>query len=325
MTKVSKTKEPLISVIVPIYQSEEFLEKCLESIINQTYKNLEIILVDDGSPDNCPYICDEYKKKDKRIKVIHKENEGVSAARNDGIKIATGEYIGYVDSDDWIESNMYSVLYDNMQKYNADISICALERRTGYDYKINNSNVKIETYNQEKYLLRFFKIGYQQIEYYPPNKLFKRNLIEENQFPIGLTSEDVFGTYKAVLKANKIVKTTEVLYNYRFNENGITGSFSENDYDLLTIWDMVVDYTKKHASQYYDYALINRQRVDFTLLYRIAKEFKLKEIKKNERVKPLLKSLKSNEKSLLKSKIAFSRKVLIWCFCRNYYFFAAIL
>ena len=115
----------LISVIVPIYNVEKYLDRCVDSIINQTYKNLEIILVDDGSPDNCLAICDSWAEKDRRIKVIHKENGGVSSARNSALDIASGDYIGFVDSDDWIEPDMYEILIKNAKKYDADISRCA--------------------------------------------------------------------------------------------------------------------------------------------------------------------------------------------------------
>lgn len=114
--------QPKISVIVPVYKVEKFLDRCVESIVGQTYKNLEIILVDDGSPDNCPAMCDSWAKKDGRIKVIHKENGGASSARNVGLKVASGDYISFVDSDDWIDSGMYEFLYKNLQKYDADIS-----------------------------------------------------------------------------------------------------------------------------------------------------------------------------------------------------------
>ncbi|HEY8803664.1 MAG TPA: glycosyltransferase, partial [Clostridium sp.] len=104
-------QNPLISIIVPIYKVEVYIRNCVDSILNQTYKNLEIILVDDGSPDNCGNICEEYSSKDKRIKVIHKKNGGLSSARNAGLDIASGEYIGFIDSDDWIEGDMYESLY----------------------------------------------------------------------------------------------------------------------------------------------------------------------------------------------------------------------
>ena len=121
-------KLPLISVIIPVYNVEKYLKKCIDSVINQTYTNLEIILVSDTSPDNCEKICDDYAEKDSRIKVIHKEKNGLSAARNAGIDIASGKYIGFVDSDDYIALDMYELLYKNILKENADISACGLKR-----------------------------------------------------------------------------------------------------------------------------------------------------------------------------------------------------
>ena len=114
--------EGKISVVVPVYNVEEYLDQCVESLVGQTYKNLEVILVDDGSPDNCPAMCDEWAERDNRIKVIHKENGGVSSARNAALDIASGDYIGFVDSDDWIEPDMYEILIKNAKKYDADIS-----------------------------------------------------------------------------------------------------------------------------------------------------------------------------------------------------------
>ena len=118
-------KEPKISVIVPVYKVEPYLRKCLDSIVNQTYRNLEIILVDDGSPDNCGAICDEYAAGDGRIRVIHQENGGVSSARNAGLSAVTGEWVGWVDSDDWIEPDMYEYLLKNALEQNADIAVCS--------------------------------------------------------------------------------------------------------------------------------------------------------------------------------------------------------
>ena len=123
--KLPENKEnPKISIIVPIYKVEKYLEQCIESIIHQTYQNLEIILVDDGSPDKCPEICDDYAKKDKRIRVIHKTNSGLGAAYNTGLNAATGEYIGFVEPDDWIEPEMYEVLYKNAKYYDTDATKC---------------------------------------------------------------------------------------------------------------------------------------------------------------------------------------------------------
>ena len=325
MTKVSKDK-PLISVIIPVYKVEDYLEKCINSVINQTYTNLEIILVDDGSTDDSPKICDEYAKKDNRIKVIHKENGGLSDARNKGIEIASGEYIGFVDSDDWILPNMYEVLLRNLIKNNADISVCNLIRSKDDIKDIKNKKIKIKVYNQEKYLNKFFKINSQTCEYYAWNKLYKKNIIEKNMYPVGLTSEDVVGTYKAILNANIIVKTSEILYIYRINDNGITGKFSNKDYDLLKIWDMVVEITKERdKEEYLDNSILNRKRINFTLLYRMGLEFSNNELKLNKIAKQLLLELKKDEKFLLSSKIKFSRKMMIFFFCRNYYLYINIL
>lgn len=318
MTKVSK-KQPLISVVVPVYNVEKYLCRCVDSIINQTYKNLEIILVDDGSPDNCPKICDEYAKKDKRIKVIHKKNGGLSDARNAGIKISKGDYIGFVDSDDFINLEMYTKLYKIITENDADIAICDLKRfhdEKKVKEQINKNDVTI--YTQENFLKKFFKIGSQSIEYYADTKLYKRSMIEEEQYPVGLTSEDVLGTYKALLKAKKIVKTTDELYYYRYNEQSITGSFSKKDFDLLEIWDKVVEYTQQNAPQYIEYAIINRKRINFTLLYRMAKNIPQVELQKMTIAKKLLADLKKDENYLLKADIEFKRKILIYLFCRNY-------
>ena len=118
---------PKISVIIPVYKVEEYINRCIKSVVNQTYDNLEIILVDDGSPDNCPVICDKWAEKDSRIKVIHKNNGGLSDARNMGMKIASGELIGFIDSDDWISKEMYQLLYENMKENESDISACGVK------------------------------------------------------------------------------------------------------------------------------------------------------------------------------------------------------
>ena len=128
---MTKASNPLISVIVPVYKVENYLDKCIDSIVNQTYNNLEIILVNDGSPDNCPQICDEWKEKDNRIKVIHKENGGVSSARNKGLEIATGSYIAFIDSDDWVEENYISSLYDAIVSNDAQVALCSYNRVVG--------------------------------------------------------------------------------------------------------------------------------------------------------------------------------------------------
>ena len=127
-----------VSIIIPVYKAEGYLNKCLESVVNQTYQNLEIILIDDGSPDNCPKMCDDWAKKDKRIKVIHKENGGVSSARNCALDKLTGDYICFVDSDDTIHPKYVEILIRNLKEANADISVCSWKKVND----INNPNNK---------------------------------------------------------------------------------------------------------------------------------------------------------------------------------------
>lgn len=325
MKKVSK-KSPLITIIVPIYKVEEYLDRCIESIINQTYENLEVILVDDGSPDNCPKMCDKWAKKDKRIKVIHKENGGLSDARNRGIENANGKYISFIDSDDWIENNMISTLYKFLVETSSDISTCKLISRKEFIKSENKVEEKsnYKEFSRNEYLLKYFKIGSQETVYYACNKLFKSKLLSNNQFPVGLTSEDVLGTYKAILKADKIVEVDANLYNYFVNSNGITNSkFSIKDFDLIKIWDEVINIATKEDPDNLKYAILNRQRIDYTLLMRMAIKVKHNTIeeKYSKQYKKCLNDLKKNKSNLLKSKIPFSRKLTIIMICKNYKLF----
>ena len=147
--------EDLITIVVPVYKVEKYIDRCVTSILNQTYKNLQIILVDDGSPDNCGKICDEYAKKDNRIEVIHKENGGLSDARNAGINIAKGKYIAFVDSDDYVSNDYIEYMYKILKKENAKISICELQivwknTKIEENIKIDENTDAEENLNSEK-------------------------------------------------------------------------------------------------------------------------------------------------------------------------------
>lgn len=182
----------MISVIVPIYHSEPYLDKCIESLVNQTYCNLEIILVDDGSPDNCPEICDEWAKKDNRIQVIHKENGGVSSARNAGLDAASGEYIGFVDGDDIIDNDFYEFLINEAEKNNADISACSFKyyNPDGSLYKEEDGYIdKPAIFSSEELLCEYYSrcIG-QWVSFC--NKIIKCELFNSLRFPQGRIFED---------------------------------------------------------------------------------------------------------------------------------------
>ena len=176
-----------ISVIVPVYNVEKYLSKCIDSILSQTYKNLEIILVDDGSPDSSPKICDKYKERDNRIKVIHKKNGGLASARNAGMDIATGKYIGFVDSDDMIAEDMYEVLLENMIKSNAEIAVCY---KTDILENLQTGKGIVEELNKTQALKKMV-LG---IEFgsHACDKLFKREiLVSDIRFPEGKTYEEL--------------------------------------------------------------------------------------------------------------------------------------
>lgn len=323
MTKVSN-KNPLISVIVPVYNTEKYLSECIDSIINQTYKNLEIILIDDGSPDDCGSICDNYAKKDKRIKVYHNKNNGVSYTRNFGISKATGDYIGFIDSDDFISEKMYEILLKNIIDNNADVSICDISRKVG---NIQTDKLeKIILYNQDQYLKKFFRINSQTCEYYPVNKLYKKDVIVDDMFPRKYKEgEDAFAILKVIFKSKTIVYTPINLYYYRKNENSVTSRFSETDLELIDLWDDIIKYTKQVNSEYLDYAVLNRKRLNFTLLTRMTLSIKPKLLKEDVRVKKMLLELKKDEKVLLSSSITLSRKIIIYLFCRSFYFSSNII
>lgn len=224
----------LISIIVPVYNVEKYIEKCVNSIINQTYKNIEIILVDDGSKDRSGEICDELKLKDNRIKIIHKQNGGLSDARNAGMKIANGNYIGFVDSDDYIKEDMFETLYELCKKYNSDISIVSY-------YEIYHD--KIIGVRDSKKLYELNKIDAMKeilidraIQSYAWNKLFKRELFEQIEFPTNKNFEDIATTLLLFERADKVVLLEDPKYYYVRRDDSIVGNRNYKTYkDYLDV------------------------------------------------------------------------------------------
>ena len=218
-------EKALISIIIPVYKVEKYLEKCIQSVINQTYENLQIILVDDGSPDNCGKICDEYAKKDHRIEVIHKSNGGLSDARNKGLEIAKGEYIGFVDSDDYIEADIYEVLYNLLKQYNADVSICNFYTVSQGKIAIKNVDSGIKEYTRIEILKEILLDN--DIQSYAWNKLYKRELFGEIKYPVGKKYEDIGTTFYLLEKCNKVVVTGKPEYYYINRQDSIVNNVTE--------------------------------------------------------------------------------------------------
>lgn len=214
--------QPLVSVIVPIYKVEEYLEQCVDSIINQSYKNLEIILIDDGSPDNCGKICDKYADMDSRIKVIHKSNGGLSDARNVGINIAKGDYLVFVDSDDWINKYMIEKLLDLAINKDLDIVECKFKEVYDRNSVMDESKIgEVKVFNNKEALENHF--NGQGLYRCVWNKLYKKYVFNEIRFPKGKLAEDLHTTYKLFFKANKVGLVDFIGYYYYIRPNSIIG------------------------------------------------------------------------------------------------------
>ena len=250
-------KDALISVIIPVYKAEKYLQRCIDSILAQTYKNLEIILVDDGSPDNSGKICDEYRDKDRRIVVIHKPNGGVSSARNAGLKVATGEYIGFVDGDDYIKPEMYAVLLNNLVENDADISICGFANEVAPG--------KFEAYCKENVQTTLSQ--YEQMECLLQNKLFscsccdrifKKELVTDVWFDENITHyEDLLYLWNVMKKSNKAVFTSEPYYYYCTNEGSAsTSAFSDKQMSMIDVCETIFNEVK---SSYLDLVPVARK------------------------------------------------------------------
>lgn len=249
-------EKALISIIIPVYKVEKYLEKCIQSVINQTYENLQIILVDDGSPDNCGKICDEYAERDQRIEVIHKSNGGLSDARNKGLEIAKGEYIGFVDSDDYIEADMYEVLYNLLKQYNADVSICNFYTVSQGKISIKNADNGINEYNRIEILKEILLD--KNIQSYAWNKLYKKELFDEIKYPIGKKYEDIGTTFYLLEKCNKVVVTGKSEYYYINRQDSIVNNVTEStitDYIELIMqrYDYIEENIKELSSYNKDY------------------------------------------------------------------------
>ncbi|WP_430854679.1 glycosyltransferase family 2 protein [Enterococcus faecalis] len=225
---------PKISIIVPVYNVEKYLEKCVRSILAQTFTDFELILVDDGSPDSSGAMCDQFAKQDERVKVIHKENGGLSDARNAGIEIATGEYLGFIDSDDYIADDMYELLYTNIVKEDADLSICGI-------YDVYEGKEPVEKQQQyivlDKVAAMKMILEAKVVSVHAMNKLYKKEIFEDIRYPVGMITEDGAVILSILEHTEKIVIDTQQKYYYFHRANSIsTNLFSKKDLDTINVW-----------------------------------------------------------------------------------------
>lgn len=285
-------QKELISVIVPVYKVEKYLDRCVQSIVDQTYRNLEIILVDDGSPDNSPALCDAWVEKDSRIKVIHKENGGLSDARNAGMAIATGELMGFIDSDDYIAPEMYQLLFERMKADNSDISACGVEmvfedgtpsqNLTHAGEFVLDTVQAMKTIVQEKYL--------KQPVWY---KLYKSALVHDTLFPVGKYHEDVFWSYQAVARARKVSVIDRPCYYYIQRSGSIMGQgYSLKRLDAVEAKLQRLEFIKREFPE-----LVSDAQVDllFTCMYQGQLALKsLAADEKNQAVRHLCSAVKAS-------------------------------
>ena len=319
---------PYLSIIVPVYKVEKYLHQCIDSILAQTFKDFELILVDDGSPDDCPKICDDYAKKDFRIKVIHKENEGLIKARKVGLEAASGQYIGFVDSDDWIEKNMYELLCEATRKYEVDIALCdMLKSFPSIEYRLeqyiqpglyNKKLMEEKVYPYMLYSGHFWQFG---ILPTLGSKIFKKDLIDRNLSFVNESirmGEDAACTYPSLLDATSIyILDKKYLYHYRQNPTSMTKNYDEEFFErIITLYNFLKErFNSKNtfdlSRQLYYYfvyltiGVVDNEFSEFNNKKYRVKRNNLKNVFLNQEVSDALKVISLRE-------MPFNTKVYIW-------------
>ena len=321
----SKGEVLLISIIVPIYGVEKYIRKCVESILSQSYTELEIILVDDGSKDECPRICDEYAQKDSRIKVIHKENGGLVNARQAGLAVAQGEYVGFVDGDDWIETDMYLEIAKVLEKHSPDMVVT--EFYCDYDDRKETSNQILDSqfYTKERLKAEVYpKMLFNGVFYHfgiNPNcwsKVFKKELLKKHLMQVDIRTkmgEDAAFTYPCLLDSTSVCYVSKPLYHYRIVTSSMSRSY---DSDLENI--IMLPYQRlKEANKNSEFDI--SEQLSYYLVYLtnflIRNEAKALNIKSGKQIRNVLKSITKNEdvhkasKTVKLSKLPVHTKIIV--------------
>lgn len=266
---------PLISIVVPVYKVEKYLQECVNSLLQQTYPNIEIILVDDGSPDKCPAICDAYAKSNFQIKVVHQLNAGLSAARNTGVEHATGQYICFVDSDDLVAPMYCEQLYNLLKNTECDFSVCSVKRfDDGANFNADIIPVKHSLISNSEFLKLQFE---RRSEFGVWNKLYRKRLFDKMKFAEGKLHEDVI--WSADLAANctdGVIMTSEQLYFYRQREGGIVSQGSVMcSPDRIYACSYLLHTVEKHTPELFDYALAYAVEYPWSFVDKVYVSFKL--------------------------------------------------
>ncbi len=310
-----------ISVIIPVYNVEKYLNRCVESILNQTYRNLEIILIDDGSTDKSSQLCDFFSTKDSRIKVIHKKNGGLSSARNVGLDNATGEYVYFIDSDDWIANDTIEYLYETCKKYDADIC-SAKYMLTGNENKNFPEIDEVIEIVYERNKLQYYldsALDGKNLEIPVCTKLYKKYLFDNIRFPEGQIYEDIYTNYLLIDKANKLVTSNKFIYFYFQQGTSITRSkFTERNYDLINVCNQVENASRlKNDENLIKSSIVFTCKNYLSLLIRM----NIYNINDSNKIKICRTYIKKNLYLVLKSKMTKIQKSVILVLCMNYTLF----
>lgn len=317
------TFNEVISVVIPVYKVEDYLQRCVNSVIRQTYSNIEIILVDDGSPDKCGMICDEFALYDSRIRVIHKENGGLSSARNAGIDVATGKYISFVDSDDWISEDMLMYMHTLAKKNESQITSVSYALVTSENDSYDKSE-KVRVMNRDEALQYFLEVGMKsRVSDYPVCiKLFERSLFDNIRFPIGVLYEDYTTNIQLLKKCTTYVKSTKICYFYFQGGASIVRSpYKKQDDQLISQCMKVCDYVSDESYIIKKLAGEKLARSYFSLLTKIGiYGFHETVSAENQKMigKELTTCVRKEFKRLIKSDMPVSRKLILLIVCISY-------
>lgn len=295
-----------ISIVVPVYNVEKYLGKCLDSLLKQTFSDFEILLIDDGSTDRSLKICEKYAEKDSRIRVIHQKNQGLSAARNTGIENASGKYIGFIDSDDYIDEDMYEYLYEQITNQKADIAVCGIYN----EY----ADIVRRAYPKDEYIIANQKeamamvLEANKISVNAVNKLYKIEIFKNLRYPVGKLSEDAHLILEILLQTEKIVISTAPKYHYVHRENSITTApYGKKDLSVIEAYVK----NKKIIEKYYpDLLEVAEFRCFYAYFYVLDKMALTKNFKDKETRKRLIKEIRANKEKLKKnSYVGRNRKI----------------
>lgn len=300
------TKRPLISIVVPVYNVERYMERCFDAIKAQTYKNIEVIAVDDGSEDRSGSICDRYASEDERFIVVHQKNGGLSAARNTGIKRATGEYITFIDSDDSITEDYIEYLYNLIEKYEADISICAIEEITESEKTRNyGANYSEKKLTPEKCLERM--LGDKGFNVSAYAKLYKTELFDGVLYPVGRIHEDLGTTYRPILKSTAVAYGSHPNYKYYLRNGSLAHSkYTDQKLDIIELTDQMCDAIDKQFESLKDVTNLRRMHARFAVLRMMPKKKQMTPEQK-EKCSELINYIREHKEYVLKNPHAGKR------------------